>query len=129
MSRIVTLALVTALGLATSACVSSDQEKPAAAAVPAAPTKPAVAGVLAGALGAKLDEADRETAFDAQLQSLSSGKRQSWRGGKGSYGYIEPGTESGSCRDYSHTVYIAGRPQTGSGSACKDATGNWTVKS
>ena len=119
-------------------------EAPAAAVVAgaavAAPVVPAVAvkpaeqapdGVLVGALGSKLNEADRKAAFTAQLAALSSGQRKTWRGGAGgAFGYVEPGAETpglkGNCRSYAHTVYFGGRPQSASGQACREADGTWT---
>jgi len=67
------------------------------------------------------------------IQSVVDGKRRSWRGKAGSFGYIVPGPVSagvrGNCRDYSHTIYLNGRPQTGKGSACQTAPGQWTIVS
>lgn len=94
------------------------------------PAEQAPDGVLAGALGAKLGDADRKTAFAAQLEALSSGKRKTWRGSAGgAYGFVEPGAETpgpkGSCRSYAHTIYFGGRPQSASGEACHEAGGSW----
>lgn len=124
--------MAVAASLALAACSStSPGEPPAAAAV--APAAPAISGVLASAFGASLPEADRQHAFAAQIAALDSGKRQSWRGGNGLFGYVEPGAESalsaGKCRDYAHTIYVAGRPKTASGSACKQADGSWRMSS
>ena len=114
--------------VALSACSVTGSGEPPAAAVAAKPAAPSISGVMAGAFGADLAEADRQRAFDAQTQALETGKRQSWRGDKGQFGYVEPGAESrlgGSCRDYTHTLYLAGRPKTANGSACRQADGSW----
>ena len=31
------------------------------------------------------------------------------------------------CREYTHTVYIDGQPQTGRGTACRNPDGSWTT--
>ena len=31
-----------------------------------------------------------------------------------------------SCRSYTHTIYIDGRPQTARGTACRNPDGTWT---
>lgn len=121
-----------AASLALAACSSTGSgEPPVAAAV--APAAPVVSGVLAGAFGASLPEADRQHAFSAQLAALDTGKRQSWRGGNGLFGYVEPGADSmlsaGKCREYAHTIYVAGRPKSASGSACKQPDGSWRASS
>lgn len=95
-------------------------------AIPAGP--PPVAGVIAGSLGASLSEADRRVAADAQYEALTSGQRKSWKAKTGTtFGFVEPGPEAGSCREYTHTVYIDGRPQSGKGQGCREAGGAWKV--
>jgi len=93
----------------------------------------ALGGILGGAIGAQLDEADRQAAYNAQADALSSGQRRAWRGPDGGYGYIVPGPEvaraEGECREYMHTIYINGRPQTGSGLACLQPDGSWQIVS
>ncbi|MFY9969112.1 MAG: hypothetical protein WAK41_06830, partial [Roseiarcus sp.] len=89
---------------------------------------PALGGVLGGAVGASLSEADREAAWTAQLTALDSGQRRSWRGGHGVFGFVEPGAETGAgCRAYSQTIYVAGRPNRGQGVGCKQADGSWKM--
>ena len=84
-------------------------------------------------MGSKLDENDRRAAGLAQLSAIESGTPKSWRGRAGAYGFIEPGKEGqraeGVCRDYSHTIYVDGRPQTGKGLACKGQNGGWRILS
>lgn len=110
--------LFTALGL--SGCFSSSST-PVATPVAA----PLVGGLVAGPLGQSLSESDREKGWAAEIAALEGGKRASWRGDKGNYGFVEPGAASGSCRDYIHTIYLDGRPQRASGKACKASDGNW----
>ena len=131
------LGVLIAFGMA--ACQGSANPGPSAAIDPSvqsksetlAPKVMPVAGVLAGAFGADLNEADKRIAFDAQIAALENGERRSWRGSRGAYGYVEPGAEStrmeGLCREYAHTVYLAGRPQTAKGLACKGREGEWRM--
>jgi len=94
------------------------------------PTGAALGGVLGGPIGASLTEADRRAAWNAQIAALDSGQSRSWRGVHGVFGFIAPGTETGgSCRAYSQTIYIAGRPNRGQGVACKQADGTWKMTS
>jgi surface antigen len=88
-------------------------------------------GLLSGAVGASLSEADRQAAFDAQIAALEAGQRRSWRGSHGIFGFIEPGSEIGTagCRSYSQTIYIAGRPNKGNGQACRQPEGGWRMAS
>lgn len=125
--RIAVLSLICSL-LALSACNSTPQPA-AAAATPAAPEAPAP-GVVGSAIGRDLDAAEKERAIAAQQEAVSAGVRKSWRGAHGSYGFIEPGPESalsGGCRDYTHKIYIKGRPQQAKGQACKKPDGSWRV--
>jgi surface antigen len=103
-----------------------------AAATPAPAAKPAVSGALLGPVGQGLDQKDLDSAFKAQVSALDSGKRTSWRGQKGTFGYVEVGSEgglTGTCRDYTHVVYVGGRPRNGKGTACKGSAGEWTTTS
>jgi surface antigen len=124
-------ALLGMLGAGLAGCNSASPPPAAQAAPP--PVDPATLGVSAGSTGAKLSEADRRTAGEAQYSAVETGQRKSWRGKQGSYGFVEPGAESsrseGLCREYSHTIYIDGLPQTGKGLACKAASGVWRIVS
>lgn len=86
---------------------------------------PLVGGLMAGPLGQQLTEADREKGWAAEVAALEGSKRASWRGDKGSFGFVEPGPASGSCRTYIHTIYLDGRPQKASGNACRGSDGLW----
>jgi hypothetical protein len=111
---------------ALAACTTSAPE--AAKVAPAAPEPPAP-GVIGSAIGRELDAADREVAITAQQEAVTSGQRKSWRGARGAYGFIEPAAEEGlgGCRDYTHKVYINGRPQQAKGQACKRPDGTYRV--
>ncbi|WP_294540534.1 hypothetical protein [uncultured Rhodoblastus sp.] len=94
----------------------------AAAAVPPPPPPPYV-GLAEGALGSSLAPGARSAANNAELAALASGERKTWRGDDGSYGYVAPAAGGGDCRDFTHTVYVNGRPQVGSGKACRVGEG------
>jgi surface antigen len=90
-------------------------------------------GVLGGPIGASLDERDRQRAYAAEMQALEHGEPgepTGWRGDAGRYGTIVPGApyERGGtrCRDYSHSVYIDGRPQIARLTACRNPDGSWS---
>jgi surface antigen len=99
---------------------------PPQASTPAPPPPPA-AGVVGTAIGQSLDDADREKAVAAQNEAVNSGTRKTWRGAHGAYGFIVPGPEAGSCRDYAHKIFINGRPQEAKGQACRGSDGAWRV--
>jgi surface antigen len=122
------LMIVVAASIGLAGCFGGEQAS-APLAVDAPPARPALAGALLGPLGQGLSEADRSAAFDAQLAALDAGQRRAWRGSKGVFGYVEPGVDAGGCREYAHTIYVGGRPRTGKGSACRDASQGWKIAS
>jgi len=91
-------------------------------------------GLLGSAIGASLDEQDRQRAYAAEMQALESGAPGApvgWRSDHSAYyGTIVPGpyyVQSGlRCREYSHTIYINGRPEIARGTACRNPDGTWT---
>jgi surface antigen len=92
-----------------------------------------IGGLVGGIIGNALDEEDRRLAYAAELEALESegpGVPRSWRGRRG-YGTIVAGPPYAyrnyqRCREYSHTIYIEGRPQTARGIACRNPDGSWT---
>ena len=104
-------------------------------------------GFLEGPVGSKLDQADRDAAFKAESQAVSTGERRTWRGSKGVYGFVVPAASGsglpnqdpnasggadvggGECRTFTHTIYFAGRPQKGRGKGCQGADGTWRIVS
>jgi surface antigen len=84
-----------------------------------------------------LDPRDREPAAAAQQRALQFGEPGApvaWRSPEsGHHGTIVPGpayqSNGTTCREFSHTVYVDGRPQTGRGSACRNPNGTWTPQS
>lgn len=97
----------------------------------------AVGGFLGNRIGAALDDEDRRRAYAAQMQALEggpSGAPVAWRNPQsGRYGNVVPGPvyelNGASCRQYTHTVYVDGQPQTQRGTACRNPDGTWTVVS
>jgi surface antigen len=84
---------------------------------------------------AKLSGGDRAEAATAQINALNFGRPgapRNWGKG-GTTGSVTVGpyvqVNTTSCRNFTHVVTIAGAAFTKQGTACKDATGNWTVAS
>ena len=90
-------------------------------------------GLLGNSVGRSLDQEAQARAYDAQYIAIDSGRRSDWQSPSGAYGYIEPGPvyyePQGQCRRYTHTIYIDGRPQAGSGVACRNPDGTWQIVS
>lgn len=98
------------------------------------------AGALLGALvgseiGASLDKADMAYANNAQSRAYSApvGETVSWNNPEsGNYGTITPTREGRStsgryCREFSQTIYVDGRQQTGYGTACQNSDNTWQI--
>lgn len=97
-------------------------------------------GVLVGAwlgnsVGSSLDRSDRmyaEQTYNRAFENSRSGTASSWRNpDSGNYGTVTP-TRSyrdydRDCRDFTQTIYIEGRAQTGRGTACRNGDGTWSV--
>ena len=90
--------------------------------------------VVGSSVGKSLDRADRIAAGQAQFQALEfapAGQQVAWRNpDSGNFGSVTPtrtyGVGGGQvCRDYSHNATIDGRLERVSGTACRDATGQW----
>jgi surface antigen len=83
---------------------------------------------------AALDPRDRPAAGAAHLRALQFGEPGApvaWRNPEtGHHGTIVPGpayqSNGQTCREFSHTVYVDNRPQTGRGSSCRNTDGTWT---
>lgn len=99
-----------------------------------APPGSVVNSILSGPVGASLGERDRQRAYAAEMQALETGEPgepTAWRGETGGrYGTIVPGAyyqaRGARCRDYTHTIYIDGRPQAGRSTACRNPDGTWS---
>jgi surface antigen len=97
----------------------------------------ALGGMLGNRIGAAMDDEDKSRAYAAQVQALESGAAGApvaWRNpDSGRYGSVVPGPtyqqQGLQCRQYTHTIYIDGRPQTARGAACRNPDGTWTAMS
>jgi surface antigen len=93
-----------------------------------------VGGLVGNRIGAALDDEDKRRAYAAQMQALEtgpSGAPVAWRNpDSGRYGNVVPGpsyqANGATCRSYTHTVYIDGKPQSQRGTACRNPDGTWT---
>ena len=103
---------------ALSGCASTSAETP----------PPPYIGLASGSLGQSLNVVGKSAANKAELAALASGERKTWRGDDGSYGYVAPAAGTGDCRDFTHTIYINGRPQVGAGKACRTGD-SWKLNS
>ena len=97
----------------------------------------AVAGGLVGSeVGRSMDDRDRAMAQRAEFDAFAgeAGRPVTWRNAdNGRYGEVVPGPyyRRGyeDCRDYTHTVYIDGRPRAARGLACRNPDGSWRIVS
>lgn len=98
----------------------------------------ALLGTLIGSeLGRSLDQADMMYANQAQNRAYSApvGETISWNNpDSGHSGTITPTKEGYSntsgryCREYSQTIYVDGRQETGYGTACQNPDGTWQIQ-
>lgn len=93
-------------------------------------------GLLGGAVGDRMDAADRREAQAAAhraLETAPSGATTQWKNpDSGHYGSVTPvrtyQTDSGQyCREYRQTVMIGGEKQEAYGTACRQSDGTWKV--
>lgn len=92
-----------------------------------------IGGVIGSSIGRQLDEADRRRAQEAEYDALEygeEGRATEWRNESTSHrGRVTPGRSysyrNQRCREYAHTIYIEGEPQTMRGKACKQSDGTW----
>ena len=95
----------------------------------------AVGGFVGNRIGAALDDEDKRRAYAAQMQALEagpSGAPVAWRNpDSGRYGDVVPGpayqANGAPGRQYTHTIYIDGKPQSERGTACRNPDGTWTT--
>jgi surface antigen len=93
-----------------------------------------IGGLIGGSIGNALDEQDRRRAYAAEMDALEyggPGAPVSWQGDRGVHGTIVAGpaypqANYSRCRQYTHTIYIGGRPQAARGVACRNPDGTWT---
>ena len=102
-------------------------------------TAATVVGVVAGGLignrlGQLVDESDRRRAQEAEFRALEFSKADSpvvWRNpDRNVYVEVVPGpsyqySNFENCRDYTHTIFIDGKPEVAKGRACRNPDGSW----
>lgn len=124
----------TLVGALAGAVVGSQFGGSTGARVAAGVAGAALGGMIGNRIGSALDDEDRQRAYAAQMDALesgSSGAPVAWRNpDSGRYGNIVPGPAYDSpnglkCRQFTHTIYIDGRPQTARGTACRNPDGTW----
>ncbi|MBN9310676.1 MAG: hypothetical protein J0I99_19395 [Devosia sp.] len=93
-----------------------------------------VTSFVDGTIVAQLSAKDKSEAASAQFNALTFGRPgapRAWSGDKGVTGSVTVGpyvrVNNIDCRDFTHTVTIGGAPHARKGTACRDATGNWSV--
>jgi len=89
--------------------------------------------VDASVLG-QLSAKDKAEAASAQFNALTFGRPgapRTWIGDKGVSGSVTVGpyvtVNNTNCRDFTHTVTIAGAPHARKGTACREADNTWSV--
>jgi surface antigen len=124
----------TLLGALTGAAIGSQFGGGTGERIAAGIAGAAIGGLIGNQIGAALDDDDRQQAYAAQMQALEAGQAGApvaWRNNdSGRYGSVVPGPYYVSnglrCRQYTHTIYIEGRPQIARGTACRNPDGTWT---
>ena len=92
-----------------------------------------IGGIVGSEIGRSMDKQDRMLAQQAEFGALErgeSGRPHSWRNpDNGHYGEVIPGPPMRrgyeDCREYTHRIYIDGRPQAMRGVACRNPDGTW----
>jgi surface antigen len=92
-----------------------------------------IGGIVGNDIGRQLDDRDRQMAQEAEFDAFErgyAGRPHRWRSDRsGRYGEIVPMERYSrggmDCRDYTHTIYIDGRPQAMRGTACRNPDGTW----
>ena len=92
-----------------------------------------IGGIVGSEIGNSMDQQDRQLAERAEFAALEEGESdrpRRWRNpDNGRYGDVVPSRpykrSAMDCRDYTHTIYIDGRPRTMRGTACRNPDGTW----
>lgn len=92
-----------------------------------------IGGIVGSEIGRSLDKQDQMLAQQAELAALErgrSGERMAWRNpDNGRYGEVIAGAPfkrgPDDCREYTHRIFIDGRPQAMKGVACRNPDGTW----
>lgn len=147
MRKAMTLGAIAAL-LLTACTTGSNENRPAAGANSGVvvgsevgagsgelPLGAVEGGLLGADIGRSLDDADRRIATQAEYEALEygrAGRPATWKSAEsGNRGEIVvgPGYEVNrlDCRQYSHKVFIGGRPRVAKGTACREPDSTWRI--
>jgi surface antigen len=96
---------------------------------------PVEGGLIGAEVGRSLNEADRAIALRAEYEALEYGRPGQptvWRGKSAdNHGEVKVGSTYQvnrlDCREYTHKVWIGGRPRVVKGTACRDPDGVWRI--
>lgn len=93
-----------------------------------------VTAFLDGSVLGQLSAKDKSEAASAQFNALTFGRPgapRTWIGDKGVSGSVTVGpyvtVNNTNCRDFTHTVTVAGTPYARKGTACREADNTWSV--
>ncbi len=127
------------VSIALAGCASTSGAKTGGGLLPSSSAAKSVIGPLGNGLisanvVAKLDDADRKRALEAEYKALEyspAGQKVEWRSASGTRsGEVTPAQPyqvgSQNCRSYTHTIYVDRAPQTFRGTACRNNDGSWT---
>ncbi len=90
-------------------------------------------GMLGRSIGSSMDNADKVAYDNASQRAMETGRSQSWKNPhSGHYGSVTPqrryvDDEGQLCREYTQTIYIDGKKNTGRGTACREDDGTWRL--
>ncbi len=123
------------LGVAVAGCASTGRTEFGSG--QAAQPRAVSGGFISGNMGQSLSAEERQKAYDAEVSALDNGSPGypvGWNAESGARGTVIAGpayrrTGFQNCRDYSHTLYVSGRPQIARGMACQGADGKWQAVS
>lgn len=96
-----------------------------------------IGGIVGSEIGKSMDQQDRMLAQQAEFEAFErgqSGMSRQWRNpDNGHYGEVIPARPyrrgQADCRDYTHKIYVDGRPQAMRGTACRNPDGTWSTVS
>jgi surface antigen len=100
-----------------------------------APVGPVEGGLMGAEVGRSLDDKDRAIALKAEYEALEYGRAGQptvWQSrASDNHGQITVGSSYQvnrlDCREYTHNVWIGGRPRVVKGTACREPDGVWRI--
>jgi surface antigen len=100
-----------------------------------APIGPVEGGLMGAEVGRSLGDADRSMALKAEYEALEYGRVGTptvWQSkSTDNHGEITVGSSYQvnrlDCREYTHNVWIGGRPRVVKGTACREPDGVWRI--